>query len=161
MPGWHDIALGLGGNLGDAPASIAAAVEALRADPDFELGPVSRLYRTPPWGPVPQPDFANACALASTRLAPRALLGRVKEMETRLGRVPGLRWGPRQIDIDILFYAGLDVAEPDLVIPHASLFERAFVLAPLAEIAPDRVIAGKRIAAAAAAVPRDGVVLWT
>jgi 2-amino-4-hydroxy-6-hydroxymethyldihydropteridine diphosphokinase len=126
----------------------------------IRLGRVSSIYRTPPWGPVPQADFANACALAQTTLDPRALLNEVKAVETLLGREPGIRWGPRRIDIDILFYAGLSVEAPDLVIPHASLFERAFVLVPLAEIAPDLVIGGKRVADAAAAIAQDGVTRW-
>ena len=121
---------------------------------------VSAIYRTPPWGPVAQADFANACALAETDLAPRALLAEVKAVETELGREPGVRWGPRRIDVDILFYAGATLDAPDLVIPHESLFERAFVLVPLAEIAPDLRIAGRRIADAAAAIPKSGVTRW-
>jgi 2-amino-4-hydroxy-6-hydroxymethyldihydropteridine diphosphokinase len=157
---WTDIALGFGGNVGDAPGAIAEALQALATRGKIRLGRVSGIYRTPPWGPVAQADFANACALAQTALDPRALLAEVKAVETLLGREPGIRWGPRRIDIDILFYAGLSVDAPDLVIPHASLFERAFVLVPLAEIAPDLVIGGKRVADAAAAIARDGVTRW-
>ena len=157
---WIDIALGLGGNVGDAPGAIAEALRVLASRETIRLGRVSGIYRTPPWGPVPQADFANACALAQTTLDPRALLNEVKAVETLLGREPGIRWGPRRIDIDILFYAGLSVEAPDLVIPHESLFERAFVLVPLAEIGPDLVIGGKRVADAAAAIASEGVTRW-
>ncbi|MDR3464052.1 MAG: 2-amino-4-hydroxy-6-hydroxymethyldihydropteridine diphosphokinase [Beijerinckiaceae bacterium] len=159
-PVWIEIALGLGGNVGDAPGAIAEALRILAAREKIRIGRVSAIYRTPPWGPVAQADFANACALAQTTLDPRALLNEVKAVEILLGREPGLRWGPRRIDIDILFYAGLSVDAPDLVIPHASLFERAFVLVPLAEIAPDLVIGGKRVADAAAAIAQEGVTRW-
>ena len=160
MPEWVAIGLGLGGNLGDPAAAIRAALDALAAGGRVRIGAVSSLYRTKPWGPVPQPDFANACALAETDLAPRALLAEVKRVETLVGRVPGERWGPRAIDVDILFYAGETHAADDLVIPHKSLFERAFVLVPLAEIAPDLVIAGRRVAEAAAGCDRAGVARW-
>ena len=160
MAEWTAIGLGLGGNLGDPAATIARATETLRARGHVRIDLTSSLYRTAPWGPVAQPDFANACALGATDLAPRALLSEIKAVEALLGRVEGERWGPRAVDIDILFYAGTSVEAPDLVIPHQSLFERAFVLVPLAEIAPDLVIAGRRVAEAAAAVDRAGVVPW-
>jgi 2-amino-4-hydroxy-6-hydroxymethyldihydropteridine diphosphokinase len=155
--GWTSIGLSLGSNLGDGPATLAGALRALEARGHVRLERVSSLYATPPWGPVPQPDFTNACALAATDLAPHALLAECKAVETLLGREPGPRWGPRRIDIDILFHDGGAVDAPDLVIPHASLFQRAFVLVPLAEIAPDLVIAGTRIAEAAAAIEPQGV----
>lgn len=129
----------------------------LAARGHLRIGAVSSLYRTAPWGPVEQPDFVNACALATTDLAPRDLLTEVKGVEAALGRTTGMRWGPRAIDVDILFYAGDTVDTPELVIPHQSLFERAFVLIPLAEIAPQLVIAGRRIAEAAAACDSTGV----
>ena len=106
--GWTAIGLGLGGNVGNAPHAIAEALRQLEARGHVRVGRVSAIYRTPPWGPVPQADFANACALAETDLAPRALLAEVKAVEVLLGREPGLRWGPRRIDVDILFYAGRD-----------------------------------------------------
>ena len=152
------IGLGLGGNLGDVPATIALALETLAAGGRVRIDAVSSLYRTAPWGPVPQPDFANACAIGVTDLEPRALLDTLKALEVALGRVEGERWGPRTIDVDILFYAGETVEAPDLVIPHQSLFERAFVLVPLAEIAPHLVIAGRGVLEAAAAIDCSGVV---
>jgi 2-amino-4-hydroxy-6-hydroxymethyldihydropteridine diphosphokinase len=157
---WIPVAFGLGGNLGDASATIARALATLVARGHVRIDRTSSIYRTPPWGPVAQPDFANACALGTTDLAPRALLLEIKAVETLLGRVPSARWGPRAIDIDILHFGDASVALPDLVIPHESLFERAFVLIPLAEIAPDLVIAGRRIADAAAAIDGSGVDRW-
>ena len=157
---WIAVGLGLGGNVGDPPTAIAEALHCLQARGHVRFGRVSQVYRTPPWGPVAQADFANACALAETDLPPRALLAEVKAVETLLGREPGLRWGPRRIDIDILFYAGATLDAPDLVIPHESLFERAFVLVPLAEIAQDLRIGGRSVAAAAAAMPGPELKLW-
>lgn len=158
---WIDIGLGLGGNVGDAPAAIAEALQTLGTRGHIRLGRVSSIYRTPPWGPVAQADFANACALAQTDLAPRDLLAEIKAVETLLGRAPSVRWGPRRIDIDILFYAGATLDTPDLVIPHQSLFERAFVLVPLAEIAPDLMIAGRRIDDAAFMIEKSDIRRWS
>ncbi len=161
MAEWVAIGLGLGGNLGDAPATIASALRMLGRRGHVRVTTVSSIYRTPPWGPVAQADFANACALAVTDLAPHALLGEVKAVERALGREDGIRWGPRAIDIDILFYAGARVDATDLVIPHESLFARPFVLIPLAEIAPDLVIAGRRVGEAAAGCDGTGVGPWS
>ncbi len=160
MDDWVAIGLGLGGNLRDPPAMIAAALQTLAERGHVRVTAVSTVYRTPPWGPVAQPDFANACALAATELTPDDLLAEVKAVERALGRGASERWGPRSIDIDILFYAGASVAAPDLVIPHASLFERAFVLVPLAEIAPDLVITGRRVGDAARVAAREGILPW-
>lgn len=159
--GWIDIGLGLGANLGDAPAAISRALHTLEERGRVRIGRISTLYRTKPWGPVVQPDFANACALGETNLAPRALLEEIQAVETRLGRMSSERWGPRAIDIDILFYAGETLDTPDLVIPHESLFERAFVLVPLAEIAPDLEIGGRRVRDAARAMDASGVKRWS
>lgn len=160
MADWIAIGLGLGGNLDNPETTIARAVETLRARGHVRFDVMSSLYRTASWGPVVQPDFANACALGATDLDPRALLVEIKAVETLLGRVEGERWGPRVIDIDILFYTGEIVEAPDLVIPHQSLFERAFVLVPLAEIAPNLVIAGRRVGDAVETVDRSSVQGW-
>ena len=96
----------------------------------------SALYRSKAWGVTTQPDFVNAAALLETRLAPHELLRALKRLETELGRIETFRWGPRVIDLDILAYDDVALNEPGLVIPHARLFERAFVLVPLAEIDP-------------------------
>ncbi len=136
--------IGLGSNLGDPAANVRAAIDALS-----EIGTVtrrSRLYRTKPWGITDQPDFCNAAAIVETHLAPRELLLHLKALEFRLGRVPSERWGPRAIDFDILFYDDVSLDEPGLQLPHPRLFERAFVLVPLAEI-------DERFAAAAEGLP--------
>jgi 2-amino-4-hydroxy-6-hydroxymethyldihydropteridine diphosphokinase len=126
--------IGLGSNVGDASGTVARALVALEA-----LGRVvarSSFYRTKAWGVTDQPDFVNAAALVETDLLPRALLAELKALESNLGRVETFRWGPRVIDLDILAYDDLALREPDLVIPHERLHERAFALAPLAEIDP-------------------------
>jgi 2-amino-4-hydroxy-6-hydroxymethyldihydropteridine diphosphokinase len=128
----HRAYVGLGANLGDARANVLLALDALGA-----LGTVRRrssLYQTRPWGNVDQPDFVNAVALLETALGPKALLGALRAIERKLGRVPGERWGPRAIDLDILTYDDLEIGEANLHVPHPGLRERAFVLVPLAEI---------------------------
>lgn len=137
-----DAILGLGSNIGDKPAAIAEALRRLEADPDIAVVARSRLYRTPPWGVTDQDDFANACAGIATKLAPHALLARCQAIENAMGRVRTRHWGPRAIDVDILLMGDTRLDEPDLVIPHPRISERAFVLAPLAEIAPQLVILG-------------------
>ena len=133
-----EIGLGLGSNIGDKPSQYRArARDAVRARRRAPSTKVSSIYRTAPWGYLDQEDFANACALATTALDPRGLLAEVKTIEAEMGRTSGLRWGPRLIDIDILFYDDEAFHSPELVLPHKDLFNRAFVLAPLAEIAPD------------------------
>ena len=127
-------AIGLGANLGDPAATIELAFDRLAA-----LGRVvarSRLYRSEPWGVRDQPAFVNAAALLDTALEPRALLDELLALERALGRVPGPRWGPRALDLDILTYGERHIDEPDLVVPHPRLLERAFALVPLAEIDP-------------------------
>jgi len=143
------VALALGGNVGDKAASLRRALRALESEPGIELAAVSRFYRTAPWGKTDQDWFVNACALARTTLAPEALLERVKRLEVELGRKPAERWGPRVIDIDLIAYDDIELKSERLTLPHPELFNRAFVLVPLAEIAPDLVIAGSRIGEAA------------
>jgi len=155
-----EIGFGLGGNVGDPAQAIHDALAALAARGIARIDKVSQLYRTAPWGGVPQPDYANACALGHTALAPLDLLDAIKQLERDLGRVDTVRWGPRVIDIDILFYGDLSYQDERLVIPHRDLLRRAFVLIPLAEIAPDLVIGGVRVADAAAALPHDDVRPW-
>ncbi|HEV2262151.1 MAG TPA: 2-amino-4-hydroxy-6-hydroxymethyldihydropteridine diphosphokinase [Candidatus Rubrimentiphilum sp.] len=143
--------IGIGANSGDARTNVVVAIDALG-----RLGTLvarSRLYRTKPWGKTDQPDFVNAAAIIETALTPRELLDGLKQLETELGRTPGARWGPRVIDLDILFYGDVQLDQPGLRIPHPRLHERAFALIPLAEI-------DSRYAEAAAALPaaeREGV----
>lgn len=137
--------LGLGGNIGDPRSMMAAALKLLDADPGVSVDKVSSLYRTPPWGITDQPDFLNAAAAVTTALAPRDLLARCLEAEKKLHRVRDRRWGPRSIDLDVLVYDDLNRDEPGLVLPHPRMMDRAFVLVPLLEIAPDLAIGGVRI----------------
>ena len=152
-----EILLAFGGNLGDPAATIRRALARLGQE-GVRIRQVSSLYRTPPWGPVEQPDFVNACATAETDLKPAELLGVTQSLERELGRVPGERWGPRALDIDILDYAGQRIEEPGLTLPHPRLTERAFVLVPLAEIAPERVVAERTIREWAAPIDPTGNV---
>jgi 2-amino-4-hydroxy-6-hydroxymethyldihydropteridine diphosphokinase len=126
--------IGIGSNVGDAAANVREAFARLA-----ELGTVtarSSLYRTRAWGVTDQADFFNAAVLLETALPPYELLAALKALEAELGRVETFRWGPRVIDLDILAYDDLTLDEPRLTIPHARLRERAFALAPLAEIDP-------------------------
>ena len=124
-----------------------------------ELIARSPSYLTPPWGVKDQPPFINCCAAIETTLSPHDLLTRVQEVERAFGRdrANERRWGPRTLDIDIIAYDDLTVNEPDLILPHPRLFERAFVLVPLADIAADRVIAGVRVKDALAKVDATGI----
>lgn len=133
----HDVYLALGTNLGDRIHNLRAALSLL--SPDFEWGAVSNVYETPPWGFADQPAFLNMAVHAQTELAPMELLAKLKQAEVQIGREQTFRWGPRLIDLDILFYDDLILDTPPLVIPHPRLHERAFVLVPLADIAPDFV----------------------
>ena len=139
--------VGLGGNIGEVRTTLDRAVVAFCDGSDVRLLAQSSDYATPPWGVVDQPSFVNRCITVETTLTPRALLDRALAVERTLERARSReqRWGPRPIDIDILAYDDVAIAEPDLTLPHPHLFERAFVLVPLAEIVPDRVIAGVRI----------------
>ena len=122
--------IGIGSNLGDREGNVERACVALGAA--GTLLRRSRLYLTQPWGESNQPEFVNAAALLETSLEPRALLAALKKIEGELGRVPAKRWGPRAIDLDILAYDDVEMDEPDLVLPHPRLLERAFALVPLA-----------------------------
>jgi dihydropteroate synthase len=143
------VVLALGGNVGDKAKSLRRALRAIASEPGIELTGVSRLYRTAPWGKTDQDWFVNACALGLTSLKPEALLERVKRLEVELGREPTERWGPRVIDIGLIAYDDVTLKTGRLTLPHPELFNRAFVLVPLAEIGPDLVIAGVRVGDAA------------
>jgi len=131
--------VGLGSNLGDRDAHLARAIEALDATGGCAVVRVSRIRETEPVGGPEQGPFLNAVAALETRLDARTLLAALKGIEGDLGRTPGPRWGPREIDLDLLLHDDLVLREPDLTIPHPRLAGRAFVLEPLAEIAPDVV----------------------
>jgi 2-amino-4-hydroxy-6-hydroxymethyldihydropteridine diphosphokinase len=131
----HLVYIALGTNLGDRLANLTAALRAL--PPTVQPLAASRVYETPPWGVLDQPAFLNQVIRAQTGLAPLELLAWLKRLETGLGRQPGVRYGPRRIDLDILLYDDLQLETPALTIPHPRLGERAFVLVPLADLAPD------------------------
>jgi 2-amino-4-hydroxy-6-hydroxymethyldihydropteridine diphosphokinase len=151
--------LALGGNLGDARATCAQALDMLCDGVNIRLIARSSDYATPPWGDRQQPAFINLCAVVTTGLTPEDLLARIHVVERALGRdrAGERRWGPRRIDIDILAYDDIRIDHPDLTVPHPRLLERAFVLVPLAEIAPDRVISGIRVADALSRLDATGI----
>jgi len=156
--------IGLGSNIGDAPAEVERALVALGG-----LGTViarSSLYRTKAWGVREQADFVNAAALLETSLPPEPLLRALQRLENELGRLPSYRWGPRRIDLDLLAYEDLVVDLPYLSLPHPRLLERAFALVPLAEIDPTYRDARDRLGGDALAEverldrPKDDGLSW-
>jgi 2-amino-4-hydroxy-6-hydroxymethyldihydropteridine diphosphokinase len=132
--------LGLGSNLGDRLANLQAAVDALQGEPGLRVTASSRVWETVPVGGPPQPEYLNAVIRVETDLSARDLLDAAHRVEARLGRVRKERWGARTIDIDVLLFDEETIEEPDLIVPHPRLSERAFVLLPLLEIEPDPVL---------------------
>lgn len=132
--------VGIGSNLDDPVSRVRAAIVALDRVRESRVVSRSSLYRTAPVGFLDQPAFINAVAGVETGLAPRELLDAMFEIEKEHGRVRSVRNAPRTLDLDLLLYGALSISEPGLVVPHPRMHERAFVLAPLAEIAPDRQI---------------------
>lgn len=150
----YDVYLGLGSNLGDRRANITAAIAHLKQHVAVER--ISSIYETEPAYVLDQPRFYNAVLQGQTHLAPRALLDFVKRIEQDLGRTAALRYGPRLIDIDILACGAVQVDNPDLTIPHPLIPERAFVLVPWAEIAPNLVLPSQQRSIAELAVQVEG-----
>jgi 2-amino-4-hydroxy-6-hydroxymethyldihydropteridine diphosphokinase len=151
--------IALGGNLGDARATCHHALAMLCDSVEVRLLTRSSDYATAPWGVENQPTFINLCAAVETTLSPQALLARAQEVERTFGRdrVNEQRWGPRTLDIDLIAYDDMTLDTPELTLPHPRLFERAFVLVPLAEIRPGRVIGGVRVHDALAKVSTGGI----
>ena len=151
--------LALGGNVGNSRAILDRAVALLCDGSAVRLTARSSDYQTPHWGFKYQSPFINLCIAVETTLSPRELLARAQEVELQLGRdrAHEKRWGPRTADIDIIAYGDLTVDELGLTLPHPRLFERAFVLLPLAEIAPDRVIGGRKVREALDHVDTAGI----
>jgi 2-amino-4-hydroxy-6-hydroxymethyldihydropteridine diphosphokinase len=151
--------IALGGNVGDVRATFRQAILDICDLAQACVRARSADYMTPPWGDTEQPHFINACIEIETVLDPHALLRVLHAVETRHGRdrARETRWGPRPLDLDLIAYDDLSLAEPGLTLPHPRLFERAFVLVPLAEIAPDRIIAGQRVRAALTGLSAEGI----
>lgn len=151
--------IALGGNVGDVRDRFRNALTMLCTGDEVSLIARSPSYLTPPWGVEDQPPFINCCAAIETRLSPHELLRRVQAVESAFGRdrARERRWGPRPLDIDIIAYDDVTVNDPDLTLPHPRVFERAFVLVPLADIAADRVIAGISVRDALARIDATGI----
>lgn len=151
--------IALGGNVGDARATLAAAIEELCDGAAVRLRARSSDYRTPPWGVEDQPPFVNCAIAVETSLAPHDLLKLAQRIEAAHGRnrAAETRWGPRTLDIDLIDHGGIELATADLTLPHPRALQRAFVLLPLAEIVPNGTIAGVRIADALAKIDGSGI----
>jgi len=154
-----DVLIALGGNVGDVRATFQKAIAHILGMAQAALLARSSDYATPPWGDEQQPRFINACVEIETALDPHALLFTLHKIEQKFGRdrANERRWGPRTLDLDLIAYDDVSIQQPELTLPHPRLFERAFVLIPLAEIASDRLIAGRTIASALAELSTDGI----
>jgi len=153
------VLIALGGNVGDIRATFKLAIANICGMAQAALLARSSDYATPPWGNEQQARFVNACIEIETSLDPHALLFALHKVEQKFGRdrAHEPRWGPRTLDLDLIAYDDVSIDQPELTLPHPRLFERAFVLVPLVEIAPDRVIAGRAVKAALAQVSTEGI----
>lgn len=147
----------LGSNLGDRRAHLEAAFAALAALPGTMLEARSAIFETPPFGPLGQQDYLNAVAALSTSLAPHALLESLLAIEKTRGRVRRERWGPRTLDLDLLLHGNISLNDARLTLPHPGMLGRAFVLAPLCELAPDLVFSGRTLAQHLALLDQTGI----
>lgn len=138
------VVFGIGSNLGDRHENLAEAVSMLRGTPGLEVVAVSPVYETAPvGGPADSPDFLNAVVVAETVQSAEAMLARIEAIEEVAGRVREVHWGPRTLDVDIIVYGDKVIDEPQLTVPHPRAHERAFVLAPWADIDPEATIPGR------------------
>ena len=150
--------IGLGANLGDAPATLRSAVADLRQLPGSRVSSVSSLYRSAPVGPAGQPDYFNAAVRMETSLTPHALLTALQAIENRHGRVREIRWGARTLDLDLLLYGSDEITTDDLIIPHAELTRRNFVVIPLLDLLPPPMLPdGSALTALPTARDRSGL----
>jgi 2-amino-4-hydroxy-6-hydroxymethyldihydropteridine diphosphokinase len=151
--------IALGGNVGDVRTTFRKAIANICGMTQGALLARSSDYTTPPWGEEQQPPFVNACIEIETSLDPHALLFTLHKIEKKFGRdrAHERHWGPRPLDLDLLAYDDVKLDRQELTLPHPRLFERGFVLVPLAEIAPDRIIAGRSVREALAQVSTDGI----
>src|ERR1700726_4262966 len=154
-----DVLIALGGNVGDVRATFQKAIANICGMTQAALLARSSDYATPPWGDVAQDRFINACIEIDTSLDPHALLFVLQKVEAKFGRdrARETRWGPRTLDLDLIAYDDVTMQKPELTLPHPHLFERAFVLVPLLEIPPDRLIAGRSVKAALAELSTAGI----
>lgn len=141
--------IGLGSNQGDSRTIIGAALAQLGAAEGIEVAGVAPLYRTAPQGYLEQDDFINTVAEINTTLSPLALLAELQRIENQLGRVRTVRWGPRTVDLDLLLYGDETINLPDLQVPHPRMCQRAFVMAPLADMNPELRLAGEPVSVTA------------
>ncbi|MDA9440033.1 2-amino-4-hydroxy-6-hydroxymethyldihydropteridine pyrophosphokinase [Bradyrhizobium sp. CCBAU 51745] len=153
------VLIALGGNVGDVRTTFKKAIAHICGMAQATVIARSSDYATPPWGDENQDPFVNACLEIETGLDPHALLFVMQKVEQKFGRTrdKDRRWGPRTLDLDMIAYDDVSMNKPDLTLPHPRLFERAFVLVPLAEIAPERVISGIRVRDALASVSTQGI----
>ncbi len=154
-----DVLIALGGNVGDVRGNFRKAIGNICGMTQAALLARSSDYATPPWGEEQQDRFINACIEIETSLDPHALLFTLHKIEKKFGRdrTKETRWGPRTLDLDLIAYDDVVIDKPELTLPHPRLFERAFVLVPLSEIAPDRVIAGRTVKQALAGLTTEGI----
>ncbi|MDE2332688.1 MAG: 2-amino-4-hydroxy-6-hydroxymethyldihydropteridine diphosphokinase [Bradyrhizobium sp.] len=154
-----DVLIALGGNIGEVRATFRKAIADICGMAQAALLARSSDYVTPPWGDEAQARFVNACIEIETSLDPHALLFTLHKIEKKFGRdrARETRWGPRTLDLDMIAYDDVSLDGPELTLPHPRLFERAFVLMPLVEIAPDRLIAGRGIKTALAGLSTEGI----
>jgi 2-amino-4-hydroxy-6-hydroxymethyldihydropteridine diphosphokinase len=153
------VLIALGGNVGDVRATFTKAIANICGMAQATLVARSSDYATPPWGDEDQARFINACIEIDTSLDPHALLFVLHKVEQKFGRdrTKERRWGPRTLDLDMIAYDNVTIDKPELTLPHPRLFERAFVLVPLVEIAPDRVIRGRYVTEALADLDTEGI----
>jgi 2-amino-4-hydroxy-6-hydroxymethyldihydropteridine diphosphokinase len=154
-----DVLIALGGNVGDVQATFAKAIANICGMTQAVLTARSSDYATPPWGETRQDRFINACIAIETSLDPHALLFTLHKIEKKFGRdrAREQHWGPRTLDLDLIAYDDVSIDKPELTLPHPRLFERAFVLVPLAEIVPQRMIGGRSVAAALKELSTEGI----
>jgi len=153
--------VGLGSNQGDSVENIRQALRKLNANPGVRVREVAGLYKTAPVGYLEQEWFVNTVARIETSLSPYGLLKLLLAIEDELGRIRTIRWGPRTLDLDLLIYAGEEIESTELTVPHPRMQERAFVMVPLAELAPDLLINGQRAEQIAKILKKDQEIVGT
>lgn len=149
--------IGIGGNVGDVFENMKSALNLLNDHSSISVNRISRVYKTPPWGIEDQDWFLNACVSVETNLTAQELLQSCLEVEVALKRIREIRWGPRTIDLDILVFGEENIAHDNLQVPHPRMHERAFVLMPMADIAPDLFLNGKTISQWLEAIDTTGI----